>query len=398
MKPAIDVIGVQKCLGCFGCFNACPYGAIEMVISEEGFYIPRVNKNKCTNCGICQKVCPIISTPSIDRFPKPIAYAAWSKNNKIRLTSSSGGIFSELANIIFEYDSVVYGVVWDERFHPVHVEATKDEKEILEKIKGSKYVPSYVGDAYKKVVKNLSEGKKVLFVGTPCQIAALNNFVNHLKIDKSNLYTVDLVCSGVPSLIVWKTYLEYISKKMGERNIVSVKFRDKSDGWSHRTIRIEFDDGYSYISPFLKDWFCWGFLSNQYLNSICYNCPFSKIPRQGDLTIGDFWGVPKKLHDEKGVSVVLVNSKKGKELIEKMKKRVELVPVNFEEATKDNPRIIYGKFKKPKQRKELITIARKKGFKAVIRKLMFKRLKRAVFFLIRNPKQALYLLLFKVLR
>jgi len=391
MVSAIDLIGIQKCSGCFGCFNACPYDAIEMIISEEGFYIPHVNKDKCANCGICQRVCPVISVAPLDRFPKPITYAAWSRNNKIRLTSSSGGIFSELANIILEHNGVVYGVVWNERFYPVHVRVTKDEKEILEKMRGSKYVPSYVGDAYKRVIRDLSEGRKVLFAGTPCQVAALNNFVGCLeKVDKSHLYTVDVVCHGVPSLIVWRRYFEYISKKMGGRKIISVKFRDKSAGWSNLTLRIEFDNGLHYVRSWLLDWFCWGFLSNYYLNNICYDCPFSRIPRQGDITLGDFWGVPKELHDERGVSIVLVNSKKGKELIEEMSKRVVLVPVEFEEVIKGNLRILTGKLKKPKQRERIIATARRNGFEAVIRKLMLERFKNAIFFVIRNPRQALY--------
>jgi len=404
MRPAIDIIGIQKCSGCFGCFNACPHDAIEMIISEEGFYIPNVNEDKCINCGICQKVCPVISVAPVDRFSKPIAYSAWSKSDKTRLTSSSGGIFSELADIILEQDGVVYGVVWDERFHPMHARATKNEKETLEKMKGSKYVPSYVGNTYKTVVKDLSEGRKVLFSGTPCQVAALNNFISLKKVDKSNLYTVEIVCHGVPSLIVWESYLERISKKIGKRRITSVKFRDKSAGWSNLTLRIEFDDRRPYVSSWGSDWFCWGFLQNYYLNNLCYDCPFSKIPRQGDVTIGDFWGVPKELYDERGVSIVLVNSEKGKELVEKVLERVILVPIELEivyETTKINSKIISGKLKKPKQREEIITAARKNGFEAVIEKLMFekskKKFRRTISSVIQNPKRVLHVVIGKII-
>ena len=345
MGPAIEKIK-EKCAGCFACYNVCPQNAINMELSPEGFYIPKLNET-CTDCGLCEISCPVLSYPQLKRYPTPITYASWSKDEKVRMKSSSGGVFSELAKTIIEKGGVVYGVIWDNNFFPKH-ERTTNEK-TLEKMRGSKYVPSYVGDAYNKVVEDLKNGKFVLFSGTPCQVAALNKIIEIKNVDNTKLFTVDIVCHGVPSLLVFQKYLRYVSKG---KIIENVSFRDKETGWSKYQVKIRFEDGSFYTSKHYEDPFFIGFLQNLYLNTICYECPFSKIPRQGDITLGDFWGAPKNLKNEKGVSIVLVNSKKGAKLLEQVK-RLELVEVPINIAVKENPRITSGKLSKPEKREKI---------------------------------------------
>lgn len=396
--PAIDIIGIEKCAGCFACYNACPFDAIEMKVNEEGFYKPKINRDKCTECGICQKVCPVIETNTFGKFQSPKAYAAWSNDDYVRVSATSGGIATELANLILDENGVVYGVVWNEKWYPQHMRATRDEKYLLEEMKGSKYVPSYIGMIYRNIIRDLKEGRKVLFIGLPCQVAGLNNFI-HLKsktVETSNLYCVDLVCHGVPSLTVWSAYLMYLQKKMKDKKIISIKMRDKSLGWIRPLFKVEFEGGKVYTTEFFtRDWFGWGFLNNYYLNLLCYDCPFSKIPRYGCITIGDFWGIHRRLYDLRGISLILVNDKKGEELVEKLKvsQRITIIPVDFKEialiAPKVNPRILSHRFNKPKERERIIKVAREEGFNAVIRVLKKERVKIAVSFAIKHPIQTL---------
>ncbi|MEM4482000.1 MAG: Coenzyme F420 hydrogenase/dehydrogenase, beta subunit C-terminal domain [Desulfurococcaceae archaeon] len=376
MKPAIEVINGQ-CSGCFGCYNICPYIAINMKISEEGFYIPIINKSKCNACGRCQDICPIISPPTLDHF-QPICYAAWSKDEKIRMTSSSGGIFSEIAKTILEDGGVIYGVIWNNNFFPIHARITNEND--LAKVRGSKYAPSYVGYTYKMIMNDLKNGKMVLFSGTPCQVAAINN-VMKVTSSSSGLYTVDIVCLGVPSLIFFQKYLRYVTK---EKKVISLNLRNKERGWSKYQVKIEFENGGLYISPYYQDYFLTGFLSHLFLNRICYECPFSKLPRQGDITLGDFWGAPKELHDERGVSIVLVNSTKGKELWDSLK-NVEMVYVTLNDAIRRNLRIISGKLKKPKKREEIFDILQKAEFKEIIRILKYEWVKEKLINVIKSP-------------
>ena len=370
MKAAIEIVK-EKCAGCFGCLNVCPNMAIDMKLSDEGFYIPKVDYSKCNECGICNETCPVISLPILERFSEPLAFASWSRDEETRITSSSGGLFSELANAVLERGGVVYGVVWNSEFIPVH-ERT-ESGETVEKMKGSKYVPSFMGETYQMVMGDLKDGKLVLFSGTPCQVAALNKIVLKKKIDDAKLFTVDVVCHGISSLRVFQKYLSHVARG---RKIISLSLRDKNRGWSHFQAKIQFEDGSLYASSHRKDPFFFGYLSNLFLNNICYDCPFSKIPRQGDITLGDFWGISKKLHDERGVSLLLINSKKGKKLVEFLK-NVELIQVTLDDVVKGNPRVISGKLNKPKLRINW----HEKEFEDIARVLMQERIKKKLIFI-----------------
>ncbi|EHR79131.1 hypothetical protein OCC_01339 [Thermococcus litoralis DSM 5473] len=362
--PAIDVIGTDKCTGCFGCYNACPYNAIEMKISREGFYIPIINEN-CTYCGVCQEFCPVISPSLIpDRLREPIIYAGWSNDREVRIKSSSGGIFYELARYVIEEGGSVFGVAWDGANRVKHIKVTRLED--LPLIMGSKYLPSNVGKSYKEVLKEVRSGSLVLFSGTPCQVSALRKFTRRKY---SNLITVEVVCHGVPSYVVFDKYLEWLSKKEGKK-LSRINFRHKAESWDEFNIQITFEDGSSKNVHHWGDPFFAGYLRNLYLQKACYNCKFNRLPRNADLTLGDFWGIPKKLYNKEGTSVILVNTSIGDIILNNLKKlgRITLHPItSVSTATKKNPRLLGSSLEVPPLRKEIIELTSREGFGSIVR-------------------------------
>ncbi|KHC90362.1 coenzyme F420 hydrogenase/dehydrogenase subunit beta domain-containing protein [Thermotoga sp. Mc24] len=267
--------------------------------------------------------------------------------------------------MVLEKKGVVFAVGWSKEWFAEHKEVTDTQK--IPETLGSKYVQSKVGDSYEKVIGYISGGKQVLFVGTPCQIAGLRNVIKQERITENDVILVDLVCHGVPSLFAFKKYLK---EHFETDKIESIQFRNKSKGWTRFQIVIETIDGKKYEAVYYKDSFFYGFLINLYLASICYNCPFSKIPRQGDITLGDFWGVPKEYKDERGVSVVLVNSEKGNEFFSELieGKRIFAEQVPLEIAAKSNPRIISGRLEIPKEREQILKALNNKSWKYIARK------------------------------
>jgi len=336
MKPAIMIIGENKCIGCYGCYNICLNRAIEMKLNKEGFITPYIIKNKCINCGICQEYCPILNNKKTLQPQDPTPYAAWSRDTQIIKNSSSGGIFTELAHRIIKNGGIVFGVAFNEEFMTKHIPIRNTTN--INLIQGSKYIQSHVNDSYIKAVDYAKQGKKVLFSGTPCQIAALNIFIQ--KNPNLNIYTCDVICHGVPSESIYSSYLKYLKQKY-KANIKNINFREKSNGWKSYNIKIMFDNKKQYIKNYQEDPFFQGYMKNLYLRPICYNCPFSKIPRVSDITLGDYWGVPPKLLNPLGVSIVLINNNKGKKLFNEMKK-IYKKKIHLKDITPHNPTIYNG--------------------------------------------------------
>jgi len=357
--PAIEIIGYEICTGCFACQNACPKAAIEIAENDFGFYYPKINEN-CERCGICQNFCPVLNPRPSAGEPK--FYAGWSRDEETRIRSSSGGIFPEIAKYILENGGVVFGVGWDEKLNARHLKVDKIGD--LSKLAGSKYVQSYVGSAYRETLKE-AENKKVLFSGTPCQTAALRSFGNSKEI-----VTVDVVCHGVPSNLAFRKYLSFLERKFGKR-VVNVSFRDKKEGWENFHVVSRLEDGSEIRRHHQLDPFFRGFLFNLYLRQSCYSCLFCSIPRFSDITLGDFWGVPKDLRDRRGVSVVIANSKKGEKILSDLLNlgRIELVEVPKEVATKGNPRIIDGKYAVPKERESILRRLKETDFEEIANNL-----------------------------
>lgn len=363
----INIIKKQNCCGCHACNNICPQKCISMLADDEGFWYPLVDEEKCVDCGLCVKVCPEINIYSnLQSFEKPKAIASWNLNEDIRLTSSSGGIFTSIAKDVLEDNGIVFGVGYDEDFNVIHKEIVTIEG--LEKLRGSKYVQSDINDTYQRAKKYLNKGRKVLFTGTPCQIAGLYNF---LQKDYENLLTCDLICHGVPSPKVFDSYKKYLEKQYNS-NIKRIAFRHKKYGWKLYSVSILFNNDTEYSKPLTEDIFMQGFLRNHYLRPSCYECTYAKLPRIADITLGDYWGVSLKypeLDDNKGTSLVLINTEKGQSILGLLEDELFIKEVELEHGIKGNPCLVKS-VSRPKSRDSFFDDLNNKEFEYVIKKYM----------------------------
>ena len=330
----IEIKEKKDCCGCNACYNICPKNAIEMKDDEKGFRYPVIDKKKCIQCDLCNKVCPIISNKKTEN--NPIAYACYCKDEKIRINSSSGGMFTLIASQIINQGGLVYGASFDEKFNIKHIKVDKIED--LQKLRGSKYVQSDIGNTYKEVKKYLDENRKVLFTGTPCQIEGLKCY---LQKDYENLYLQDIICHGVPSPKVWNKYKQYRKNKDKEEPN-KINFRNKKDGWSKYYLLFDYKNN-QYKNTSAKDLYMKTFLQNLSLRDSCYNCKFKKYNRLSDITLADFWGIDNimpEMNDNKGTSLLIINSEKGQILFDKIKKDAKYKETNLKEAIKYNPSMI----------------------------------------------------------
>lgn len=339
MDKTIAQVAHSQCTGCGACYNKCPVNAIEMKADSEGFLFPRVDSDKCINCGLCLKTCPVVE-PAYDNRPEPACYAVMA-SDEIRKKSSSGGVFTLLAEWMLDQGGVVCGAAYtDDCYSVEHIIATNRDE--LQRLRGSKYVQSNTGLVYTRVKEYLDNGMPVLFTGTPCQVAAVNSFLGK---PYGNLYTLDLVCHGVPSPAVYGKFLEDQEKKYCSK-VTSVCFRDKTiEPWNH-CIKIEFENGQSYEKKKNECAFLKAFLQLMSVRKSCGNCPFATLPRQGDLTIADFWNAARfdpKLDDRKGTSLVLANNGNGQVLLKVLQNTSILfheAPLDY--AVKNNAQIKYS--------------------------------------------------------
>lgn len=296
-----------NCCGCGACAQSCPKNCISMEPDSEGFLYPKVDETQCVNCGLCEKVCPILFKQKPDSI-KVEAYAAYTSNSELREKSSSGGIFSLLAQEILNRGGTVAGAAFDADFSVRHILVETDAE--LDRLRGSKYVQSRMEDTYVQIRDLLKQGRPVLFTGVACQIAGLKAFLGR---EYENLYTVDVLCHGVPSPKVWAHYRREQAQIHGT-TLEEVSFRDKRKGWRHYSMALNFAEGVEYCRPGAEDTYLRVFLRDLCLRPSCHSCRFKDFPRLSDLTIGDAWGIERHmpdLDDDHGTSVVLVNSEKG---------------------------------------------------------------------------------------
>lgn len=304
----------KNCTGCSACMNACPKDAINISYENSFFYEPKVDYNKCVSCKKCVSVCPALDYTSFNS-KNPKTYAAYAHDAE-RKTSASGGVFPVIAKWILQNGGYVCGAAWSENWDVHHI--IIDNVEDLQKLKVSKYVQSYVGDVFTKIKELLSYGKTVLFSGTPCQNAGLRKFLGR---DYDNLYMMDLLCHGAPSPRIWQ---DYLTKNFDKQNIKEINFRSKENGWIS-TRKLVYDKSGSFVKTDEAKpvgIFYEAFLNHKINNESCMECKYRYIPRPGDFTIGDFWHYPafdKTLNDGKGLSVMLLNSKKTEALFENFK-------------------------------------------------------------------------------
>lgn len=328
---------LDQCTGCMACYSSCSkIGAIQMIEDERGFKIPIIDKKKCIKCGKCNRVCPILNNSNILNLEekKPSVKACWNKNKKIRKMSTSGGIFFEVASWVIDNNGVVFGACFNEKFNVIH--SYIENKDEIKKMQGSKYVQSYIGDTFKEAEMFLKQDRIVLFTGTPCQIAGLKSYLGK---PYKKLITLDIVCHGVPSPLIFEKYLEFITGNRIEE-VRDIQFRYKKPSWTVFSMKIDYKNNETYISDTYKDPFLVGFLSNYFSRPCCYKCNYTNINRYGDLTIGDFWGYiseKKELRNtEEGISLVLINSTRGKEIIDIIQSNLIITDKTLEEAMDGN--------------------------------------------------------------
>lgn len=332
----IDIIKKSDCCGCYGCTNICPKQCIDMKVDNEGFWYPKINKDLCINCNLCEKVCPVIQKLDKKEF-NTLAYACKNRNEQIRLSSSSGGVFTNLCEYVIKNNGVVFGAAFNDNFEVEHMES--DTLKGCEKFRGSKYVQSKIGNSYKNAKQYLDEGKIVLFSGTPCQIKGLNLY---LRKRYNNLIIVDIVCHGVPSPLVFDIYKSNL-KELYMSEIEDITFRDKSNGWANYRYKISFKNGKKQDKIHRENIYSKGFLSDLYLRPSCYECQAKNFTSGSDITLADYWGIQNKhpeFDDDKGVSLILVNSEKGKEIVDKISDKIEKIKTDLDYATSCNPSAI----------------------------------------------------------
>ena len=327
----IKITDKHNCCGCEACTQHCPKQCITMTFDDEGFLYPKADENLCINCGICEKVCPVIN---LNNSRKPLnVYGTINPDENIRRKSSSGGIFTAIATRVIAEGGVVFGALFNDNWEVVHgcVERTED----LYKLRGSKYVQSRIGTVYQEVEVFLTLGRKVLFSGTSCQVAGLKKF---LRKEYDNLLAVDVVCHGVPSPKIWKEYIRQFDK---ESVIEEINFRDKTSGWVGYSFSIRFADGCNVTESHFSNLYMQGFLQNLYLRPSCHNCGFKEGKSGSDITLGDLWGkkiIPTRFDDNLGVSVVLANTCRGKSIINEL--HLDLNDLDYSSVVNCNPCIV----------------------------------------------------------
>lgn len=321
----------KDCTGCNACFHICPKDAIDMIEDEKGFKYPKIDDDKCINCKKCIKVCPL--KQQLQTVEHMGVYAIKNKNEHIRLKSSSGGFFNELCEYVINNDGYVFGAAYDEKFDVYHMGTNNIEES--QKFKGSKYVKSDTKSTYVEVKELLKNNKLVLYSGTPCQIHGLKNYLG--KTDQSNLITCDNVCHGTPSPKIFKEYKQEL-ESIYNSNIKDFTFRYKINNTTQNIYAL-FENNEEYIANSWEDKYYKLFLDNINLRDCCFDCHYSNTNRISDFSMADFWGIEKSLDefdDGKGVSLVLVNSIKAKNIFKLISNKFYFVESNINDALQTN--------------------------------------------------------------
>lgn len=337
----MEIICGNKCTGCTACINLCPKKAIVMKEDKNGFKQPVIDQSKCINCGLCKKICPVLNT----KYCKSISecYVGYNKDKNERLNASSGSIFSLIADYILENNGIVVGASFDDNMHLKHIAIEK--KEDLNKLRKSKYIQSDLENIFLYIIEQLKR-KKILFIGTPCQVAGLKAFIKN----NDNLITIDLFCHGVPSPKLFEKYIKELENKTNDK-LIDYDFRDKSTGWDTYSNKAVFEkkeikelyNNNDYMNLFLSD---------IALRESCYSCNFKIGNKYSDITLGDFWGVKKhypEFYNKEGVSAIIVNTEYGKKLFNIIKENIEYKKCDIDSIICGNPLLVYS-CKKPKNR------------------------------------------------
>jgi coenzyme F420-reducing hydrogenase beta subunit len=327
----------EDCCGCTACQQICPTSSIEMKPDEEGFLYPEINQEACSDCGLCRKVCAFQNGyDTSNNFTSPYVYAVKHKKEDVRMASSSGGIFSAISDYILDNDGLVCGVAFDENMNVVHkIASTKEERD---EFRGSKYVQSNLNNVYSEIKDLLKQNKVVLFTGTPCQNAGLKSYLHLANAKMGNLVLCDIVCHGTPSPLLWMDHINFLEKKNNGK-LIKHSFRYKKAGWRGYNVYALFDNGKNKLNSTDVKTYANIFSSDMALRPSCYNCKYCNLFRTGDITIADFWGIEKSMpdfDDNKGISLVLINTAEGQKLFENIKKNLIYKENNAKDCLQPN--------------------------------------------------------------
>ncbi len=354
----ISISDPKNCCGCTACASICPHQAINMQPDSLGFLYPLVDNTKCTNCGLCEKVCAFNDNyDTSQNLPEPIALGARHKDIEEVMNSRSGAVFVALSDYVLEHNGVVYGAGYSEHFQVIHKRATN--KQERDELRGSKYVQSDLTGIFPQVKKDLKEGLLVLFSGTPCQTAGLASYIG--KKLRSNLLLVDIVCHGVPSPYIWRDYLSFLEEKHCSK-ATEVDFRNKKlYGWRAHKDTIVFEN--NEIENVA--WYSQFFYNGLFFRDSCEKCHFCNLKRPSDFTLGDFWGLEKQdtqfNADDKGVSLLLINTTKGEYFFNQIKEQLSTIKTTIPIYTAANPNLRIPSWIHPKK-KQFVYDYSHKGF------------------------------------
>lgn len=349
----------SECCACTACVSACPKSCISMVLDEEGFAYPSIDENICINCHLCEKVCPV-EHPDYSNNKKPKTYAAFLKDENERQKSSSGGAFYAIAKYVLDNKGVVIGATMDDNLQVRHI--TVDSEEELHRLRGSKYVQSELKEIFAQIKEILQQNRWCYFVGTGCQVAGLKAYIRK---DYPTLITSDLVCHGVPCQKLFDKHIEYLEDKYRDK-VVGYQFRD-NESWGGCEI-VDFANRKQVINPSYElSPYLYSFMYAMTYRDSCYDCKFACIPRQGDITLADFWGVDKffpNINTNHGVSLILVNNENGIRMWDKIKNQYEYYLSTVEDGAKYNGNLIHCS-QKPEIRENIYQTINIVGYKKV---------------------------------
>lgn len=325
----------EECVGCGACAEVCGKKAIHLVSDQEGFWYPEIDQEKCVNCGACQKVCQIHNLKLPENNFEPVVYAVKNKMDDIRALSTSGGVFSVLADYVIQNKGAVYGAAYSSDFTVQHERAITDKQ--YSRFRGSKYAQSWMGSCYTQVKADLTEDKKVLFTGTPCQIAGLQTFLGDLS-KNNNLVLCEIICHGIPSPLIWKEHIQLLEEERHSK-IVAYKNRSKIAGWHGHNEHVFFDSGKSEYKSKLSQNHKDLFYAHLTIRPCCHSCKFTGFPRIADFTIADYWGIERcmpEFDDNKGISLMILNSDRAIKMFDTVKSQLDYRESNLEDAFYDN--------------------------------------------------------------
>jgi coenzyme F420-reducing hydrogenase beta subunit len=363
----IKIVDKSLCTGCTACANACGHHAIKMTFDVEGHYYPEIDATACVDCGLCNKVCPMLHQyrlPNDDNLDKLAVFAVYNKENEVRSRSTSGGVFTILANYVLDKGGVVYAARFDKNYHIYHTSV--ESKEDLQAFRGSKYAQSDLSDVFLQVKAMLKTGRHVLFVGTPCQVGGIKSY---LRKDYNNLLTCDFICMGISSPKIWE---EYLAEYWDPQKIKRIVFKDKRNGWHGWRMLIEDNEG-EHLCKGIENPFFSSYLLHITYRPSCFTCPFRRVRRVSDITIADCWGIDKvnpSFDDDKGCTTLILQSNKGENIFNEIKISLNIASYSVGAVLEHNP-YIRKPISCPSTRRKFYRKYRKRGISIALEKYKY---------------------------